>query len=125
MLPGCVRVKVSFVWGGSDELENETGFGRARVVAALAITLSAAPAQARFFVGFGFGYPGFYRPYYRPYPVFYRPYLPPPPVYFMAFRRCSSCFRRKFIPLGQSAACRGPLPACTSRIGRVFPGAIG
>lgn len=40
----------------------------------LLIGLSAAPAQARFFVGFGFG-PGFYRPY----PVFYRPYLPPPP----------------------------------------------
>lgn len=44
------------------------------VVAALAVTLSAAPAQARFFVGFGFGYP-----FYRPFPVFYRPYLPPPP----------------------------------------------
>jgi hypothetical protein len=37
-----------------------------------------APAQARFFAGFGFGYP-----FYRPYPVFYPPYLlppPPPPV---------------------------------------------
>jgi hypothetical protein len=45
---------------------------------ALSIGLSAAPAQARFFVGYGFGYPGFYRPYYRPYPVFYRPYIPPP-----------------------------------------------
>ena len=46
---------------------------------ALSVGLSATPAQARFFVGFGFGYPGFYRPY----PVFYRPYLlppPPPPV---------------------------------------------
>ena len=46
------------------------------MVAALAITLSAAPAQARIFIGFGFGYP-----FYRPFPVFYRPYLPPPPVY--------------------------------------------
>ena len=45
---------------------------------ALSIGLSAAPAEARFFGGFGFGYPGFYRPYYRPYPVFYRPYIPPP-----------------------------------------------
>lgn len=44
-------------------------------LALLLVGLSAAPAQARFFVGFGFGYPGFYRPY----PVFYRPYLPPPP----------------------------------------------
>jgi len=33
-----------------------------------------APAQARFFAGFGFGYP-----FYRPYPVFYPPYLLPPP----------------------------------------------
>ena len=39
------------------------------------IGLSAVPAQARFFVGFGLGDPG----YYRPYPVFYRPFLPPPP----------------------------------------------
>src|SRR5438874_13379483 len=44
------------------------------VVAALTIALTATPAQARFFVGFGFGYP-----FYRPFPVFYRPYLPPPP----------------------------------------------
>jgi hypothetical protein len=50
------------------------------IVAAVLVGLSTAPAQARFFVGFGFGYPGFYRPY----PVFYRPYLvppPPPPIY--------------------------------------------
>jgi hypothetical protein len=49
------------------------------VLGLLLICWSAAPAQARFFVGFGFD-PGFYRPY----PVFYRPYLlppPPPPVY--------------------------------------------
>ena len=49
------------------------------IVAFVLIGLSAAPAQARFFVGFG--YPSFYRAY----PVFYRPYLvpppPPPPVY--------------------------------------------
>jgi hypothetical protein len=45
------------------------------VMSLLLIGLSAAPAQARFFVGFGLGYPGFYRPF----PVFYRPYLPPPP----------------------------------------------
>ena len=44
-------------------------------VTAVLIGLSAVPAQARFFVGFGFGDPGFDRPY----PVFYRPYLPPPP----------------------------------------------
>jgi hypothetical protein len=45
--------------------------------------LTAAPAQARFFGGFG--YSGFYRPY----PVFYRPYLlppPPPPPVFVAPR---------------------------------------
>src|ERR1700726_482975 len=45
------------------------------VVGMLLIELSAVPAQARFFVGFGLGYPEFYRPS----PVFYRPYLPPPP----------------------------------------------
>jgi hypothetical protein len=32
-----------------------------------------APAQSRFFAGFGFSYP-----FYRPYPVFYCPYLLPP-----------------------------------------------
>lgn len=44
---------------------------------AFSMGLSATPAQARVFVGFGD------RPFYRPYPVFYRPYLlppPPPPV---------------------------------------------
>jgi hypothetical protein len=45
------------------------------IAAAVAIVLGAAPAQARFFAGFGFGYP-----FYRPFPVFYRPYLPPPPL---------------------------------------------
>ena len=51
-------------------------------LALVLIGLSAAPAQARFFVGFGYGYPGFYRPY----PVFYRPYLPPPPPVYIAPR---------------------------------------
>jgi hypothetical protein len=43
------------------------------VIVLVLVGLSAAPAQARFFPGFGF--PGFYPPV----PVFYRPYLPPPP----------------------------------------------
>jgi hypothetical protein len=45
------------------------------ILTAVLIGLSAVPAQARFFVGFGLGDPGFYQPY----PVFYRPFLPPPP----------------------------------------------
>ena len=55
------------------------------IVALVMLGLSAAPAQARFFGGYGFGYPGFYRPF----PVFYRPYLvppPPPPPVFIAPR---------------------------------------
>ena len=57
-----------------------TAKGMFLILALVLLGVSAGPAQARFFVGFGF-YPGFYRPY----PVFYRPYLvpppPPPPVY--------------------------------------------
>jgi len=45
------------------------------ILTAVLIGLSAVPAQARFFVGFGLGDPGLYQPY----PVFYRPFLPPPP----------------------------------------------
>jgi hypothetical protein len=37
---------------------------------ASAEAIVTAPAQARFFAGFGFGCH-----FYRPYPVFYRPYL--------------------------------------------------
>ena len=71
-------------WGlGADGESSMRTVGKALLVtlALVLVGLSAAPAQARFFVGFGFGYPGFYRPYYRPYPVFYRPYIPPPPIY--------------------------------------------
>jgi hypothetical protein len=71
-------------WGlGADGESSMRTVGKALLVtlALVLVGLSAAPAQARFFVGFRFGYPGFYRPY----PVFYRPYFvpppPPPPVY--------------------------------------------
>ena len=63
---------------------------RIAAVAALSaavLGLGSAPAQARVFVGFGFGVPwvygpGFYPPpiYYPPPPVYYAP--PPPPVYY-------------------------------------------
>jgi hypothetical protein len=54
---------------------------RITVVAALCATmlgLAAIPAQARVFVGLGFGFPLFYGPGYYPPPVYY----PPPPVYY-------------------------------------------
>jgi hypothetical protein len=62
-----------------------TAKGLLLIIALALIGFSAVPAQARAFVGFGFGYPGVYRPY----PVFYRPYLlppPPPPPVFVAPR---------------------------------------
>ncbi|WP_428484856.1 hypothetical protein [Rhodopila sp.] len=42
-----------------------------------------SPAQARVFVGFGFGFPGFYGPAYLPPPIYYPPpyYAAPPVVY--------------------------------------------
>ena len=48
--------------------------------------LTARPAEARVFVGFGFGFPiGFPGYYYPPYPYPYYPppvYYPPPPAYY-------------------------------------------
>src|SRR2546423_699481 len=46
---------------------------------ALSIGLSAAPAEARFFGGVGFGYPRVFRPFFRPLPGVFRPLIPPPP----------------------------------------------
>jgi hypothetical protein len=44
----------------------------------VAVVLRPSPAEARVFVGFGFGFPiGFPGFYYPPYPY----YLPPPPAY--------------------------------------------
>ena len=60
---------------------------RLAVVAALAglVLAVAAPASARVFVGFGFGFPGaiyYPPPVFYPPPVYYAPpaYYPPPPV---------------------------------------------
>ncbi|HEX2940489.1 MAG TPA: hypothetical protein VHO91_05530 [Rhodopila sp.] len=55
-------------------------------VCGLMAAVAAPAAQARVFVGFGFGFPGYY-PYYAPYvppPVYYPPpaYYPPPPAYY-------------------------------------------
>jgi hypothetical protein len=60
-----------------------TGVGTAAVVAGLAYCaalLVPTPAEARVFVGVGFGFPiGFPGYYYPPYPYPY--YYPPPPYY--------------------------------------------
>jgi len=62
---------------------------RITIVAALCavvLGLASVPAQARVFVGLGFGVP-FYGPGYYPPPVYYPPppvyYAPPPPVYYV------------------------------------------
>jgi hypothetical protein len=55
-----------------------TGVGAAAVIAALDLgttILAPAAAKAAIFVGFGFGFPGYY---YPPYPY----YPPPPPPYY-------------------------------------------
>ncbi|WP_146101937.1 hypothetical protein [Rhodopila globiformis] len=51
---------------------------------AIALGLAAPPAQARVFVGFGFGVPWAYGPGFYPPPYYYPPpvYYPPPPVYY-------------------------------------------
>lgn len=64
-------------------LIKRTGLSRAGAVLAAvlclgAMTLSAKPADARIWVGFGFGYPGYYdAPYsYGYYPAYYGYYRP-------------------------------------------------
>jgi hypothetical protein len=61
--------------------------GVAALAVAVAIGAWAAmptPAAARFFVGIGVPFPGFYAPfpYYYPPPVYYPYYPPPPPAYY-------------------------------------------
>jgi hypothetical protein len=63
---------------------------RIMVVSALcaaALGLTCGPAQARVFVGLGFGLPLYYGPGYYPPPVYYPPPIyyapPPPPVYYV------------------------------------------
>ena len=61
------------------------GFGAAAIVAALgfaAVVSASTPAEARVFVGFGFGFPIGFPYYYPPYP-YYPPlaYYQPPPYY--------------------------------------------
>ena len=67
------------------KIARTAGFGAVAIIAALsfAVGLSApTPAEARVFVGFGFGFPiGF--PFYYP-PYAYPYYPPPPPPYYPA-----------------------------------------
>jgi hypothetical protein len=68
-----------------------TKIGRAAGLGAVAITaafgfaaavLDSAPAEARVFIGFGFGIPIGFPFYYPPYPYYPPPaYYPPPPYY--------------------------------------------
>ena len=70
----CFASRYHFAWGGSDELENETGFRRARGHRGARHNTERGAGAGALLCRFGFGYP-----FYRLYPVFYRPYLPPPP----------------------------------------------
>ena len=63
------------------------GFGAAAIVAALGFAtavLAPTPAEARVFVGVGFGFPIGFPFYYPPYPYPPPAYYPPPPPYYSA-----------------------------------------
>jgi hypothetical protein len=99
-----------------------------RLAAALTLcgavaTLGVHPAEARVFVGLGFGfpvYPPYYPPpvYYPPPPVVYAPppvvYTPPPPAYSPAPSYGQTCFAGQYtcpmerpVPYGAACYCTG------------------
>lgn len=111
---------------------------RARLcLLALLAGAAASPsvAQARVFVGFGFGYPGFYTPFYAPPPVYYAPpvfYPPPPPVVYApepytapSFPATPArCYAGAYVcpldragPVGAPCSCPGDRGRVTGRIG--------
>ena len=79
--------------------------GAAAILMALgfgAALLASTPAEARVFIGFGFGFPIGFPYYYPPYPYgyYYPPpvpaYYPPPPSYYPPARSCWDPYYRRY-----------------------------